>query len=208
VTATIGNSNYLGAYLLFPLFALSGLFFLLKGKLRWLTALLSILVFGAFLCSRARASWLGLALGIAIPHFFLNIKGIYRFSIPGYVKTKPRIVLGYSILIIALLVCLWTVAPQRFHTMLKIENLTETTSLKYRWTKYYRASWWLFKQSPLFGTGLWSYRNMVYDAQAEINRADPNFFKGYTENKPRRVHNEYLEVLNDGGLVAAAFLSW
>jgi hypothetical protein len=47
---------------------------------------------------------------------------------------------------------------------------------------------------------------MVYDAQAEINSADPNFFKGYAENKPRRVHNEYLEILNDGGLVAAAFL--
>lgn len=203
VTGTIGNSNYLGAYLLFPIFALSGLFFLLKGKLRWLAALLLIFVFGVFLCSRARASWL--ASGISIPLFIIIIMGIYKFSIPDYIKTKPKNVVGYGILIIALLVCLWSVAPQRFHSMMKIENWTETTSLKYR-TKYFHAAWWLFKQSPLFGTGLWSYRNMVYDAQAEINKIDPGYFKDYGNPKPRRVHNEYLEILNDGGLVAAAFL--
>jgi hypothetical protein len=89
---------------------------------------------------------------------------------------------------------------------MKIENWTETSSFKYRWIKYRRTSWWLFKQSPLFGTGLWSYRNMVYEAQAEINKIDPEFFKDYADPKPRRVHNEYLEILNDGGLVAAAFL--
>jgi hypothetical protein len=88
---------------------------------------------------------------------------------------------------------------------MEIRNWTKTTSLKYR-TKYFRASWWLFKQSPLFGTGLWSYRNMVYEAQAEINKIDPEYFKDYGGPKPRRVHNDYLEILNDGGLVAAAFL--
>ncbi|MCD4716162.1 MAG: O-antigen ligase family protein [Desulfobacterales bacterium] len=204
VTATIGNSNYLGAYLLFPLFALSGLFFLLKGKLRWIPALLFFFVFGAFLCSRARASWL--ALGISLPVLLISIKCIYSFSISEYLKTRSSRVVGYGIVIIALMVCLWSVAPQRFHTMMKIENWTETTSLKYRWTKYFRSSLWLFKQSPLFGTGLWSYRNMVYDAQAEINKIDPEYFKDYGNPKPRRVHNEYLEILNDGGLVAAAFL--
>jgi O-antigen ligase len=204
VMATIGNSNYLGAYLLFPLFALSGLFFISKGKLIWLIALLFILVFGAFLCSRARASWL--ASGISIPLFLVLIKGIYRFSALNYVKTKTKSVAGYVVLIVALIICLWTVAPQRFHTMMKIENWTETTTLKYRWAKYFRASLWLFKQSPLFGTGLWSYRNMVYEAQAEISKIDPDYFKDYRDPKPRRVHNEYLEILNDGGLVAVAFL--
>jgi len=34
VIGTIGNSNYLGAYLLFPLLAFTALIFLLKGKLR------------------------------------------------------------------------------------------------------------------------------------------------------------------------------
>jgi tetratricopeptide (TPR) repeat protein len=73
--------------------------------------------------------------------------------------------------------------------------------------KYYKSSFWLFKQSPLFGTGLWSYRSLVYDAQAEINKIDKDFFKNYPEPKPRRVHTDYLEILNDGGLVAAFVLA-
>jgi tetratricopeptide (TPR) repeat protein len=76
-----------------------------------------------------------------------------------------------------------------------------------RTEKYFQVSWWLFKENPLFGTGLWSFRNMVYDAQAEIEKSGGAFFKDYPEPKPRRVHNEYLEVLNDGGLVAALVLA-
>jgi O-antigen ligase len=202
IMGTIGNSNYLGAYLLFPLFALSGLLFLLKGKLRFIPAGLLLFVFGAFLCSRARASWLA---GISIPLLFLQVSTIHNFSVVSYIKKRPRYVFGYGILIISLIVVLWSIAPQRFHSTMDIKRWTETRTLGLRW-KYWSASFWLFKQSPLFGTGLWSYRNMVYDAQAEINKKDPDFFKGYEEPKPRRVHNEYLEILNDGGLVAAGFL--
>jgi O-antigen ligase len=203
IMGTIGNSNYLGAYLLFPLFALSGLLFLVKGKWRFVSAGLFIFVFGAFLCSRARASWL--ACGIALPLLFYLVKRIHNFSVRSYIKKNPKSVLGYGILLLSLVVVLWSVAPQRFHSTMDIRRWTETRTLKFR-TKYFAASWWLFKQSPLFGTGLWSYRNRVYDAQAELNKKDPDFFKGYEEPKPRRVHNEYLEILNDGGLVAAGFL--
>ena len=203
IMGTIGNSNYLGAYLLFPMFALSGLMFLLKGKLRLLPAGFLIFVIGAFLCSRARASWL--ASGISLPLFFLLVKRIHNFSVLSYIKKRPKHVIGYGILVLSMIVVLWSVAPQRFHSTMEIKRWTETRTLKFR-MKYLGASWWLFKQSPLFGTGLWSYRNMVYDAQAEINKKDPDYFKGYEEPKPRRVHNEYLEILNDGGLVAAGFL--
>ena len=204
VMGTIGNSNYLGAYLLFPIFALAGLIFLLKGKFRLIPAVLLFFVFGALLFSRARASWL--ASGISIPVFLLLIKWIYDFSVTKYIRSNLKHILGYGILIVALIIILWSVAPARFHSMMKLENWTETKTFQFR-IKYFRASWWLFKQSPLFGTGLWSYRNRVYDAQAEINRLDPEYFKGYDEPKPRRVHNEYLEILNDGGLIAASFLS-
>jgi len=160
IMGTIGNSNYLGAYLLFPMFALSGLMFLLKGKLRLLPAGFLIFVFGAFLCSRARASWIASAL--SIPLLFFLVKRIYNFSVLSYIKKRPKHVLGYGILVLSLVVVLWSVAPERFHSMMKIKNWTETTSLKYRLNKYWEASWWLFKQNPLFGNGLWSYRSMVY----------------------------------------------
>jgi O-antigen ligase len=203
IMGTIGNSNYLGAYLLFPIFALAGLMFLSKGKWCFISPGFLIFVFGAFLCSRARASWL--ASGISIPLLFFLIKRIYNFSVLSYIKKRPKYVFGYGILILSLIVVLWSIAPQRFHSTMDIKRWTETRTLELRW-KYWSASFWLFKQNPLFGTGLWSYRNMVYDAQAEINKKDPDFFKGYEEPKPRRVHNEYLEILNDGGLVAAGFL--
>ncbi len=203
MTGTIGNANYLGAYLLFPLFALAGLIFLLKGKLRLLPVGLFIFVFGVFLFTRARASWLGLV--ISFPIFMVLIKGIYNFSVPGYIRSNPRRVMGYGILILFLVALLWSISPQRFHSMMDIKELSNPKTLEMR-MKHYQASWWLFKQSPLFGTGLWSYSNRVYDAQAEINREDPEFFKDYVDCKPRRVHNEYLEILNDGGLVASAFL--
>ncbi|MCJ7596116.1 MAG: O-antigen ligase family protein, partial [Desulfobacterales bacterium] len=101
---------------------------------------------------------------------------------------------------------LWSVAPERFRNMMAYKNVTQSDTLRLRTQKYFRASFWLFKQSPLFGTGLWSYRNGVYDAQAEIQKMDENFFRNYPEPKPRRVHNDYLEILNDGGLLGATAL--
>lgn len=90
---------------------------------------------------------------------------------------------------------------------MKWKQVGQSLTLKLRVEKYSRASFRLFQENPLFGSGLWSFRNMVYKAQAEINRSDPEFFKNYPEPKPRRVHNEFLEILNDGGLVAAAVLA-
>jgi tetratricopeptide (TPR) repeat protein len=118
---------------------------------------------------------------------------------------KNRVMTAGAVIIV-ILVALWFAAPQRLHNMMRLKQVTRADTLMLRMNKYYQASWWLFKQSPLFGTGLWSYRNMVYKAQAEINEKNPGFFRDYPEPKPRRVHTDYLETLNDGGLVAAASL--
>jgi tetratricopeptide (TPR) repeat protein len=75
-----------------------------------------------------------------------------------------------------------------------------------RTQKYFQTSFQLIKEDPLFGTGLWSYRNLVYDAQVELEKARGDYFKGYGEPKPRRVHCDYLETLNDGGILAAVVL--
>ncbi len=205
VMGTIGNSNYLGAYLVFPLFAMVGLIFLLQGKLRLIPLALWIFMMGAFLFTRARAGWFGFFL--SLPIFFIFLKRIHKISIRAYFKSNLLQVITSGVVLLAVLVILWNIAPQRFHTMMGFRNVTRSDTLKLRMAKYYRSSFWLFKQNPLFGTGLWSYRNMVYKAQAEINKKDENFFKNYPEPKPRRVHTDYLEILNDGGLVAAATLS-
>jgi len=121
-------------------------------------------------------------------------------------RSRARHAVIYGVSALVLIGFLWALAPQRFHTMMGFSNVTNPTSFILRTQKYFQAAWWLFKESPLFGTGLWSYRNLVYDAQAEIERVKGDFFKGYAEPKPRRVHNEYLETLNDGGLLAGLVL--
>jgi len=205
VMGTIGNSNYLGAYLVFPLFALVGLIFLLKGMLRLLPAAALLFMLAAFLFSRARAGWMGFFL--ALPVFLLLVKRIHGFSLLSYLKSHLKPVITYSLVTLALVLSIWAVSPQKFRDMMSFEQVTKSKTLRLRMEKYFRGSWWLFKQNPLFGTGLWSFRNAVYTAQAEINKTDPSFFKDYPEPKPRRVHNEYLEILNDGGLLAAGALT-
>jgi len=205
VMGTIGNSNYLGAYLVFPLFAVAALVFLFRGPWRLLALAAFFFVLGAFLFSRARAGWFGFFL--SLPFFLWLLGRIHRFRVLSYVRSHPRRIATGAILGIVILATLWFAAPDRFHNMMSLRQVTRSDTLRLRIQKYYAGSWWLFKQSPLFGTGLWSFRNRVYWAQAEIEKKNPGFFKGYTEPKPRRVHTEYLEILNDGGLVAAAALA-
>ncbi len=200
VMGTIGNSNYLGAYLLFPLFCMLGLVFLLRGKWRIIPLALLLFMLGAFLMTRARAGWMGFFL--ALPVFFLLLKRVYGISFGPFLRTRAKPLVAGAVILLALGTAAWYAAPDRFHTMMQFRNMTRSDTLQLRIAKYYPASFWLFKQSPLFGTGLWSYRNMVYEAQAEMNQQTGDFFKDYPEPKPRRVHMEYLEILNDGGLVA------
>lgn len=205
IMGTIGNSNYLGAYLLFPLFAMLGLIFLLKGTLRLIPAVLSIFILGAFLFSRARAGWFGFFL--TLPFFLYLLKLIHAIPLGEYIRSHAKELAKYGVIFLTILILLLVMAPERFYKMMDFRRVTESKALRIRMKKYFPPSIWLFKQSPLFGGGLWTYRNMVYEAQAEINRVDPDFFKDYPSPKPRRVHNEYLEILNDGGLVAAGALT-
>lgn len=204
IMGTIGNSNYLGAYLIFPLYASIGLALLLRKKARLAMGILSLFILTAFLFSRARASWMGFFL--SLPVFLMILRKIYGESVREYIRSHKRKIIGITVVSLGILIALWFMAPQRFHKMMSVSKVTESETLRLRVTKYFRPSIWLFNQSPLFGTGLWSYRNMVYKAQAEINRTDPGFFDDYPDPKPRRAHNDYLEILNDGGLVAAGVL--
>ena len=205
VPGTIGNSNYLGAYLIFPVYSSLLLFFLSKNKWLKIFFLLSLLlIFAAFISARARASWVGIAL--SLPFFLILI--IYLKQIPIIDRFRRNI---YKITLVFLLLCagltsLWFVSPKSAKEILWIKKATNPETLRLRLTKYAPPAVWLIKQNPLFGTGLWSYRNLVYEAQAQINKTDSSFFENYDLPKPRRVHNDYLEVLVDGGFLAASAL--
>ena len=135
----------------------------------------------AFFISRARASWLGFVVGFSLWLWWAAPR-------------KTFVVIALWSFLGAVIALTWF--PNA------AANWSKTNTLKYR-LKYWQASIEIWKQNPLFGTGIWSYRNLVYEAQARLGQRDPLFWNGYVEPKPRRAHNDYLESLNDGGLVYA-----
>jgi tetratricopeptide (TPR) repeat protein len=74
--------------------------------------------------------------------------------------------------------------------------------------KYWQAATYLIKKNPVYGHGIESYRNLVYEAQAKVGQEDPEYWSNYEVPKPRHVHNQYLEILVDGGIVCAGILVW
>ena len=200
IVSTIGNSNFLGAYLIFPIYSALALLFSCKQK-RYFAFLLTALtvLFAALVLSRARAAWLSVS--IVFPFFLFFALRIRQIKI-GWSKVAV-----YGLCLATLFFGIYLSAPARFNSVLNPKLLFETTTLKLRILKYSRPSFELFKQSPLVGTGMWSYRNELYETQAMLNKKDPGFFKNYVLPKPRRAHNEYLEVLNDGGLLVAFVLA-
>jgi hypothetical protein len=146
-----------------------------------------VLFFGTFLLARCRSSWL--AFGITVIPFV------------WFVPTKKDWAVGLCFVMMVTLVVAATLFP-RSHL-----NWTETNTLKER-VKYWQAATYLIKDNPIYGHGIESYRNLVYEAQAKIGEKDPEYWPNYEVPKPRHVHNQYLEILVDGGIICAGILLW
>ena len=173
IISTIGNSNFIGCYLLFPLFTSLYLTRVYKWFISYpVMAVISV----GLIVSRGRASWLGAAIGVTV-FLFLVCNRKNAIKIMALCMITGAVVLSF---------------PIHLHWQ-------ETKSLSVR-MKYWQGSVRLWMDSPLIGTGMWSYRNRVYEAYKSIIKKEPNWMEG-GENKPRRAHNMYLETLNDGGML-------
>jgi O-antigen ligase len=184
IVGTIGNPNYVGAYLLFPILAVLAVVLSSSGDSlpnRVGCGIASLILLGSFFLSRARASWLGLGIGLALLGWWLIPRKVW---IAGMLWAVLAMQVGLT----------WY--PNAW------EHWGDTKTLNYR-LRYWWSAVELWKQSPVFGLGTAAYRFKVYDAQAQIGQKHPWFWKGYVEPKPRRPHNDYLEALVDGGLLYA-----
>lgn len=184
---TIGNTNYLGAYLLFAIFACLSL--LPTERANRYTILFSLLtICVALVISRARAAWIGLLVG---------------GTVWAWMVLPKRYFLS--------LVAIGCLAGVILWVSLIPNDWKSSSSLGYR-LKYWQAAVELWKESPLVGIGFDGYRNQVYEAQARINERNPGWFEEYQDPKPRRVHNEYLQALVDGGIIYFVtffgFIAW
>jgi hypothetical protein len=84
---------------------------------------------------------------------------------------------------------------------------------------YVKIAYNLWKKKPIFGWGIRSFRKELYEMQAELNVKDP-YLLGHQEEEvqqdgdapakyspyPTRAHNDYVEMLSDGGLIGLALL--
>jgi len=181
--ATIGNTNYLGAFLLFGIFATLSL----QSRHRLLIIPPLLLLAGGLMLSRARASWLGCAVGLTV---FAALSLPRRWFVAVMLWAVLAGIVG------------WSVLP---------DQIKQADTLGYR-LKYWQAAGKLWIDSPLLGIGFDGYRSHVYEAQAQLAKRDPTWFDGYKEPKPRHVHNDYLQALVDGGLLYFAvyfgFVVW
>ena len=191
IISTIGNGNYLGAYLLVPLFTTASLF-LLYPRHRVGIGAVFLFILMALVFSRARASWL--AFFIAFPLFaFINLG-----------KSVARKLILYGSLIVSLIAFFVVTFNSHLPVIFQPKFIFDRGSVVTRLTKYYPPAWEMFKDRPLFGSGLWSYRNQVYKYHVKLNK-DGKFLEGYEAPKPRRMHC-MLEAFVDGGIVAGITL--
>ena len=189
---TVGNSNYAAAYMILPFFAGIAFYFRKDQSLRYLLPV--AIIFLGVVALRGRSAWVGFFVGLM---FFIWMLMKYRVTtIWELSRVLVLIAVCISVAVISV--------PSRERDKLTPDSILDASSLSCR-VKYWRASWELIKEYPLLGSGLWSYRNLVYEGQAKILEKDPSYFTNY-DRKPRRAHNDYLEALNDGGVVAGAML--
>jgi len=177
VIGTIGNSNYLGCYLLFPLFATLSL---IQEDREWYHFVIFLLLFSVLILTRARASWIGFAVGFTF----------YIFVIDLPFKKTLLFIIPMTLIVVIM-----------FLNLRNYEYIPRLETLRLRLTKYTPPAVNIIKEHPLFGIGIGGYRNAVYGEQAKIEAKTQNYFKDYPMPKPRYVHNEYLETLVDGGIV-------
>lgn len=190
---TIGNPNHTAAFLA-PYVFISA--YLAVNVSPWFALLLPPLLYGLYL-TQCYAAWLGVCVGACF---------IY----------PPYSLIGLGAGGLAVLALLWfrwwdTALYERYFARKEYNFVSRFY--------YWRIAWNLWKKKRVFGWGIRAFRRELYEAQAEMNRKDPSLL-GYKEKQeaqdsdrapkyspyPTRVHNDYLEVLCDLGVVGAALL--
>jgi hypothetical protein len=88
IAGSTGNANYLGADLIFPIFALTALFLRTVGKRRILWGCLLLAPLGVMIFSKSRSAWIGLFIAGTV--FFYGMKRIHGISIIEWVKAQKK----------------------------------------------------------------------------------------------------------------------
>lgn len=205
--STFGNPNFLASFVLLFLPYSSLLFLQAKNKQEDFISGLITLVLALFLViSGTRSAWLGLLVGSLF--FFTVFKGFRKVFLNKFLK----------LFILFLLFCVCTFAlisglKQKNASMpaARISEVKQALSLKTFSLKskhlipplHQRLMMWQcafdnFKSSPFFGKGVNSFQLNFPYCQGKLIFQNPALDKLFTQ--ANNAHNEYLEILSDGGL--------
>ena len=207
--STFGNPNFLASFtLLFMPYSFL-LFLTAKGRSQNIISGLVFIVLGLFLgLSGTRSAWLGLFLTVLI--FFICCASVRKIFFKHFVKL---------LLLMALLsICFYGItsslkqwsgsAPQG-----RIAEVKEALSLKnislenkeFIQPVHQRLMMWIcafegFKSSPFLGKGLNSFQLYFPFCQGNLIAQNPSLDK--IKMQANAVHNEFLEILFEGGIFA------
>jgi len=187
VFSTLGNPNYLGGHLvaLLPAAFLRMVSVRGRGRAGW--GLVTLLLFVALMMSRVRGSYLALGVSFALLGFlFLTPWGLSvsrpnrRFLLAGYGGT--------------LLAALLTVMSLGGFSIFSLEGETARQRLE-----TWKVTWLMVKDRPLLGSGVEQLK-VLYPAY-QHRPFKPDDYEKHPYTHTEHVHNEFLRIHQEGGLV-------
>jgi O-antigen ligase len=190
---TIGNTNWLGAYLVSALWlcAMSG------GT--YDRALCMVIGISALFFIMIGISKAGILAIITSAVFFIGMDAWFtgaQYSAIAIFGAFLFLLLGFLVFVIVRWDYFWRspIDQEKSSPML--------ATLRYRLC-YWASAWNLIKQRPVFGWGLQAYRREVYDAQGRLEDRSPGFLdpKRYLSPQPRHAHNDFIEHTVEFGAV-------
>ncbi|MFN9743450.1 MAG: O-antigen ligase family protein [Acidobacteriota bacterium] len=190
-----GNYNHFAGMveLLFPLPFAWLIFSRGRGGERILYAIAVVIMVTAAVLSMSRAGMLTIGVQLA---FFAGAAFLHRRRQGGGPRLTPLL-----IVVGAVLLSLWIGYQPLLRRFGTIQQGASEYSVVTRLT-YWRASWRMFLDHPLTGVGLGAFPTVYPSYGSSSSRYE----------RVEQVHNDYLQLLTDGGLVAgligASALIW
>lgn len=212
MAATIGHNNGVACFIML---CSAALLYLRKNghyTQRWFkpaTGLLLVWFGFILLATLSRGVWLGVLAGALL----LFYRSVVQTGWKNFIrKFRWQIIAGALIFMVGFGILsfknplnpLGVSITQRLHDTL----LQKKTYFRDDRIRMWAGSWTLFKDNPITGCGLGSFKYWIPLAQGEYFDQYPNTQLEPTAKLTNHSHNEYLEVLAEMGLIGFAAMGW
>ena len=199
VISIFGHPNYLAAYLTPLLVIMIHAFFYHPGAGTRIFSLLGIVtLLVCLLLAGTRGAWLSLI--VSVPFLLLFQSRMRRKHLPW-----ARIVAGFFITALILAILITLILPRlgpKYDLKNRLEDKMPLLSRFYSW----RIAGEMLKSRPLIGVGYGRYKVLYWDYVNEFQKRPASriydYFLNYGKGTPPlNVHNEYLEIAAEAGLL-------